>query len=119
MTVPTPDRRQVARITVPQQLRGPGLERLRGCLLDLSATGAQIEHTDPVSEGLVCEVDFPSALGRGRLKGRVVWTKVHRREQTFGGDTRVFYQSGLIFVDLTPEQQAKLANALQILKTNV
>ena len=117
MTVPTPDRRQVARIALPSQLKGSGLERLRGCLLDLSATGAQIEHTDPVSEGLVCEVDLPPALGRGRLTGRVVWTKVHKREQTFGGDTRVFYQSGLAFVDITPDQREALTAALRILQT--
>ncbi|HXZ43672.1 MAG TPA: hypothetical protein VEH53_02505 [archaeon] len=70
-----------------------------------------------MSEGLVCEVDFPPALGRGRLKGRVVWTKVHKREQTFGGDTRVFYQTGLAFVDITPEQREALGAALRILQT--
>ncbi len=117
MTSQTPDRRQVARIAVPPQLKGPGLERLRGCLLDLSATGAQIEHTDPVSEGLVREVDFPPALGRGRLKGRVVWTKVHKREQTLEGETQIFYQTGLAFVDITPEQREALAVALVILRT--
>jgi len=112
---PTPDRRREARLTVSQQLKGTGLERRLVRLVDLSATGARIEHTDPVSEGLVCDMDLPPALGRGRLKGRVVWTRL---QQTFEGDTHRSYQSGLVFLGLTPEQQAKLANALQILKTN-
>ena len=117
MTSQTRDRRKVARITVPQQLKGAGLERRLVRLVDLSSTGARIEHTDPVEEGLVCDMDLPPALGRGRLKGRVVWTKPHQRVQTFEGDTRVFYQSGLVFVDITSEQREALAVALRILQT--
>ncbi len=116
MTSQTPERRQVARITVPQQLKGTGLERRLVRLVDLSATGARIEHTDPVYEGLVCDVDLPPALERGRLKGRVVWTKLHKRAQTFGGNTRVFYQTGLAFVDITAEQREALAAALRLLE---
>ena len=116
MTSQPPERRQVARITVPQQLKGAGLERRLVRLVDLSATGARIEHTDPVHEGLVCDVDLPPALGRGRLKGKVVWTKLHKRGQTFEGDTRIFYQTGLAFLDIRPEQQAKLADALRLLE---
>jgi hypothetical protein len=56
-------------------------------------------------------------LGRGRLTGRVVWSRLHKRAQTFEGDTRVFYQTGLVFVDITPEQREALAVALAILKT--
>ncbi len=114
MTAQTPDRRQVARISVPQQFKGTGLQRRLVRLVDLSSTGARIEHTDPVHEGLVCDVDLPPALGRGRFKGRVAWT---RSMQTFEGDTRVFYQTGLTFVDITPEQREALAAALRILQT--
>ncbi len=117
MTSQTPDRRKVARITVSQQLKGTGLERRLVRLVDLSSTGARIEHAEPVHEGLVCDVDLPPALGRGRLKGRVVWTELHKRVQTFEGDTRIFYQTGLAFVDITPEQQEALALALRILQT--
>ncbi len=111
--VETPDRRQVARLTLPWQLTWPGLEPPLGRLLDLSSMGARIEHADPVYEGLVCDVDLPPALGRGRLTGRVVWSRPHKRAQTL----RVFYQRGLAFVDITPEQREALAIALRILKT--
>ncbi len=114
MTSQSPERGQVARITVPQQLKGTGLGRRLVRLVDLGSTGARIEHTDPVYEGLVCDVDLPPALGRGRLKGRVVWTRL---QQTFEGDTHRSYHSGLVFVGLTPEQQDALAAALRTLQT--
>jgi hypothetical protein len=113
-----PDRRHVARLLVPRHLTKPGAELRVVRLLDLSAEGARIEHSEPVYEGVVCYVDLPPALGRASLTARVVWTKLYKREQTFEGDKQCSYQSGLLFVALTPEQQAKLADALQILKTN-
>ena len=117
MTSQTPDRRQVARLPVPWQLTEPSRDLGLARLVDLSSTGARIEHADPVYEGLIYDVDLPPALGRGRLTGRVVWTKLHKRVQTFEGDTRVFYQTGLAFVDITPEQREALAAALRILQT--
>jgi hypothetical protein len=118
VTEETPDRRREIRHPVPWQLSGAALELLRGRLLDLSATGARMEHTNLVYEGRVCEVDLPHALGRCWLKGRVVWTKLHKRERTFEGKIRIsYYQTGLAFVDLTPEQRLALADALTILTT--
>ena len=112
------DRRRVARLTVPRHLTGPGLELRLVRLLELSAEGARIEHSEHLREGLVCYVDLPPALGRIRLTGRVVWTRLHRGEQTFDGDARVYHQSGLAFVGITPEQRGALAVALTILRTD-
>ena len=116
MTSQTPDRREVAQLLVPRHLSGAGLELRSVRLLDLSATGARMEHTNLVHKGRVCDVDLPPALGRCWLKGRVVWTKLHQRTQTFEGDTRVSYQSGLAFVDITPDQREALTVALEILQ---
>jgi hypothetical protein len=117
MTVQTPDRRQVARLSVPWQSTGPVLELRLGRLLDLSSMGARIEHPDLLHEGQLSYVDLPPALGRGRLTGRVVWSRPHKPTQTFEGNTRVFYQSGLVFVEITPEQREALAGALTLLQT--
>ena len=120
MTVQSPDRRRVARLTIPwQRFTRPGLELRPVRLLDLSSMGVRIEHAEPLHEGVVCYVDLPPDLGRATLTGRVVWTKLHKGEQTHEGESRVSYQSGLAFVGLTSEQQAKLADALQILQTGV
>jgi hypothetical protein len=85
-------------------------------IIDLSPEGARIEHAGHLHEGLGCFVDLPPALGRLRLTGRVVWTRLHKGEQTLEGDRNLYYQSGLTFTGITPEQQAGLAAALQILK---
>ncbi len=115
--VETPDRRRVARISVPWHLTGPGLELRLGRLLDLSSMGARIEHPEHLHEGPVCYVDLPPALGRVRLTGQVVWTRLRKGEQTLEGDKHVYYQSGLVFIGITPEQREALAVALAILRT--
>ena len=115
MTAQTADRRQEARVPVPWQFGGPNLRLWR--LLDLSSLGARIEHPEPMYEGLLSELDLPPALGQGRLTGRVVWSRPHKRAQTFEGDTRIFYLTGLTFVDVTPEQREALAAALAVLQT--
>jgi hypothetical protein len=117
MTSQTPERRRVARLMVPWQMTGPVLESRLGRLLDLSSIGARIECPDPLHEGLICDVDLPPALGQGRLTSMVVWTRPHKREPTFEGDTRIYYQSGLAFVGMTSEQREALAAALRILQT--
>ena len=112
-----PDRRRVARITIPSHLSGFELELRLVRLLDLNSEGCRIEHAGHLHEGLVCFVDLPRALGRLRLTGRVVWTRIHKGEQTFEGDRHVYYHSGLAWTGVTPEQETALAAALKILRT--
>ncbi|HWU39532.1 MAG TPA: PilZ domain-containing protein, partial [Candidatus Acidoferrum sp.] len=112
----TPDRRQAVRLTVPWHLGGPGVESRLVRLLELSSRGARIEHPERLNEGLVCYVDLPPALGRVLLTGKVVWTKLHKGEQTFEGEKHSYYQSGIFFVGITSEQKTALASALEILR---
>jgi hypothetical protein len=112
-----PDRRRVARITIPSHLSSFKLELRLVRLLDLNADGGRIEHAGHLHEGLVCYVDLPPALGRVRLTGQVVWTRLHKGEQTVEGDRHVYYQSGLTWTGVTPEQQTALVAALEILST--
>ena len=112
-----PDRRRVARITIPSHLSGFELELRVVRLLDLNAGGGRIEHAGHLHEGLVCFVDLPPALGRLRLTGRVVWTRLHKGEHTVEGDRHVYYHSGLAWTGVTPEQKTALAAALEILRT--
>ncbi len=111
-----PDRRRVARITIPSHLSSFELELRLVRLLDLSSEGCRIEHAGHLQEGLECFVDLPPALGRLRLTGRVVWTRLHKGEQTVEGDRHVYYHSGLAWTGVTPEQQTALAAALEILR---
>jgi hypothetical protein len=114
--VEMPDHRRVARLSVPRHLSGAGLEIRLVRLLELSPDGARIEHLEVLHEGVVCFVDLPPALGRVRVTARVVWTKLHMDEQTVEGHRHRYYQSGLAFTGVTPEQQGALAAALKILR---
>lgn len=114
--VETPNRRRVARITVPSHLGPFELELRLARLLDLSAEGVRIEHPGHLHEGLRLFIDLPPDLGRIRLTAEVVWTKLRKGEQTVEDDKHVYYyQSGLAFIGITPEQHAALAAALAIL----
>jgi len=115
--VEPPERRHVARLSIPSRLGGVELELRLVRLLDLSPEGARIEHAGHLHEGLGCFVDLPPSLGRLRLTGRVVWTRLHKGEQTLEGDRNLYYQSGLTFTGVTPEQQTALAAALHTLRT--
>ena len=112
---PRPDRRHLARLTIPPQLRDRSVALQPVRLLDLSPEGARVEHPDRLNVGLMCLVDLPPALGRGSLSGRIVWTKLHRNEQTVEGRRQRYYRSGLTWTGLTPEQQSALMAALELL----
>ncbi len=112
----TPERRRVARISIPRHLSGPGLELRLVRLVDLSSDGARIEHLEPLREGAVCFVDLPPALGQLRLTGQVVWTGVRGSEQTLEGDQAQHFQSGLAFTEVKPYQRSALAEAVERLK---
>ncbi len=110
-----PERRHLARVTIPSQFSGHGLALQPVRLVELSLRGARIEHPDPLNVGLLCFVDLPSGLGRGTLSGRIVWSKLHRDEQTLEGARQRYYRSGLTWTGLTPVQQGALTGALAIL----
>ena len=110
------DRRRVARLTVPRRWGGGDLELHLVRLLDLSALGARITHREPLHAGGIGYLDLPPALGRLRLTGRVAWTRLRRVKKTLEGERRSYYESGIAFTSLTPEQQTALAAALAALQ---
>jgi hypothetical protein len=111
------ERRHVARLLVPAPLAGPrrGLHRVR--LLDLSPEGARIEHVRQFPDWSICFLDLPGALGGTRLQGQVIWSQVAGRTTLAEGKRVICYKSGVRFNELTREQDAGLAAALNILKT--
>ncbi len=110
------ERRRVARLPVPSQFNSPGLENEAVRLVDLSPEGACFEHVRPLPDWDTCFVVLPPALGGVRLQGELVWSRVGGRQPGADGKGQIYYQSGLHFTLLTPEQQAGLTAALHILK---
>jgi len=113
----SPERRHVARLTVPSHLSRPSPREEQDVrLVDLSPEGARIEHLRPLANWSMCFLDLPWALGGVRIQGTVVWSQAEESKPAADGKRLVHYQTGLTFRFLTPEQRAGLTAALEILK---
>lgn len=86
-------------------------------LLDLSLTGAQIEHRGVFRPGAPCALDLPSSAAGLSLPAQVVWCTIIGRKQKLGGEAHLMALSGLRFTTLTAKQQAALADTLHDLAT--
>ena len=82
-------------------------------LLDLSPTGAQIEHLDLFRFGASCALDLPPPFAVLSVPAQVVWCMVVGRKRKRGGDSHLVARSGLRFTTLTVAQHAALADTLQ------
>lgn len=87
--------------------------RVRGMgqvhLLDLSRTGARIEHLDLLRLGAPCDLDLSLSVGALSLTAQVVWCTVIGRARRPGGESRLVACSGLRFTKLTIAQDSALA----------
>ena len=97
----------------PARVRG--LREVR--LLDLSPTGAQIEHLDLFRLGASCAIDLPAPCGALGVPARVIWCTVIGRKRKLGGDSHLVARSGLRFTALTQAQHAAIADSLRHLAT--
>jgi hypothetical protein len=82
-------------------------------LLDLSLTGAQIEHLDLFRLSAFCALDFPPPFGALSLPAQVVWCTVVGRQRKLGGTSHLVARSGLSFPRLTGAQHTALADTLR------
>ena len=107
------ERRMVPRTTLAEWPAA----RVRGVravhLLDLSLTGAQIEHLDLVRLGAPCALELPPPFGALSLRAEVVWCTVIGRQHRLGGASRLVARSGLRFIRLTGAQHTTLADTLR------
>ena len=112
-----PERRHVARLTIPSHLSRPSQREEQDVrLVDLSPEGDRIEHLRPLANWSLCFLDLPWALGGVRMQGKVIWSQAGESKPAVDGKRLVHYQSGLTFRLLTPEQRAGLTAALEILR---
>jgi len=88
-----------------------GLPEVR--LLDLSLTGAQIEHLDLLRPRLAYTLDLLPPCGAPSHPAQVVWCAVIGRKRKVGSGSHLVARSGLQFRTLTAAQQAALADTLQ------
>jgi len=107
------DRRAVPRTTLAEHpaVHVQGMHEVR--LLDLSLTGAQIEHLDLFHLSASCALDFPPPFGALTLPAQVVWCAVIGRQRKLGGSAHLVARSGLRFTKLTGAQHTTLADTLR------
>ena len=106
------EQRRVPRVTIHGRLTARVQPDLEVRLLDLSTLGVRIEHLTILHPSLHCVLELPPFLGIPPISAEVVWSTLIGGEQTLEGERRLRYQSGLVFVGVTPEQEAALRSIL-------
>jgi len=111
------ERRAVPRIRLANRpaARVRGVQEVR--LLDLSVTGAQIEHLATLRLGAACALEVPLPGEACALPAHVVWCTIIGRKRKLGGDSPLVARSGLRFTNLSSTQHATLADTVQFLAT--
>jgi len=107
-----PERRRGRRVAVAGRPGGRVRATLDARLLDLSSTGARIEHRNLLRPGFTCTLEFPATLAKMVLTVQIVRSIVVGTEYTDGGDRLLRYESGVCFINMTPEQQQTVEQIL-------
>lgn len=106
------ERRGMHRIAVSRSVQVRARGTIEGRLIDLSLTGARVEHLGLLRPGYPCVLEFPVGLGRLILASHIVRSAVVGVERTTVGERHLKYQSGLAFAEVTGEQGAALADIM-------
>ena len=114
-----PERRRERRAVATGRLTGHASLSVEFRLLDLSSTGARIEHQALLRPGSRCTLQLPTPSGSLALSAQVVWTTVVGREQLPEGTRVLRYHSGLMFVALSPAQAQAVPSLLERLHPEV
>ena len=93
------DRRLQPRSAVGSQLAARINYIYEAAVIDISASGAMIEHMNHVRPGTVSFVTMLFHVKAVGLKCRVVRSVVHRYEVGPAGERDLIYRTGLQFVD--------------------
>jgi len=111
------EQRKAARISIAGGLSGRAKATVDIHILDLSLSGAQIEHSAQLPPGSPCTIELPQAGNPLFLPAQVVWSVLVGAQQIQGGERILRYCSGLSFLALTTDQQRALAGLLEDLST--
>jgi hypothetical protein len=104
--------RRGRRVTIAGRPGGRVRVTIEARLLDLSSTGARIEHSNVLRPGFQCTLEFPAALGPLVLPVQVIRSAVVGTEYTSGNERALRYESGVMFVGLSQEQREALDQVL-------
>lgn len=105
---PTEERR-APRIQVYGKVEGQVSALIAAKLVDLSLSGARLEHRHVLHPGTIYILTIPTGAGQLSIRSRVVWSSVSGSIKTDQG-TQLLYQSGLEFLNLQEADREHLAS---------
>src|SRR5574341_1801790 len=111
--VDSEERRRAPRIPITVNVGAKARTTLEVRLVDLSVTGARIEHRELLRPGSACAFQFPPAIGSLVLSARVIHSTVVGSTQHPNGERHLRYQTGLQFVGVTPDQRSVLEGIVE------
>jgi len=92
------ERRRAARRRVPTRVEGRVMAKIATALVDVSATGALVEHLHMMRPGSVYQVRFVAREAVVDLACRAVRSYIVRT-QASGKESELVYRTGLEFVE--------------------
>ena len=105
-------RRKSGRIKLPAVLQGSVDLRYEVTVIDLSPTGAMIEHSDRLSPGRTCFLFLPLPNLDLRLRAQLVWSQINKIDKVSQGGGNIRFRSGVHFPHLTEEEAGRLRHYL-------
>jgi len=94
---PGRERRRAARVRIQEDF--PATLQLKDVkLLDISLTGALVEHTEPVNPGEIYRLCFPLEGQEVQVLARAIRAFASHRATKAGGERRMVYRTGMEFV---------------------
>ena len=107
------ERRGTPRLPITANVGARARATLEVRVVDLSVSGARIEHVDLLRPGSACAFQFPPAIGSLVLSARVIHSTVIGSSQNPDGERHLRYQTGLQFVGVTPDQRSVLEGIVE------
>ncbi len=102
------ERRRAARVRMPNH--APGLLQHREVtLIDISLSGALVEHTRPVRPGEIYRLSFVAKAERVQVLARAVRVFLGHRITLAGGERQAVYRTGMEFVGVDKPTQDRIA----------
>lgn len=113
---PNQERRKTNRVRLPSRSTAQ-LQLLDVILIDLSLSGALIEHTQPVRPGEIYKFAFTIDGRPVQVLARAIRVYASHRVASTGGERQVVYRSGIEFVGVekgVAEQVSRFIDRLQV-----
>jgi hypothetical protein len=107
--------RKNGRINLPAVLQGSVDLRNEVTVINLSESGAMIEHTDSLSPGRTCFIFLPLPGAELRLRAQLVWSQINKIEKVSQGGGNIRFRSGVHFPNLTEGEAGHLRQYLAAL----